>query len=138
MAKGAEALSESQLADLVTYRVNERDGGTMSKSDVKRVIGAFKEEVVDCLVNGYKVKLNGLASFEAKLVPEKKKGEPVRNPATGETAPRAKTTPAGFKGSVRVSPSIKSKFPATKSSNGRELAIKLVGTKAARKAGVGV
>jgi nucleoid DNA-binding protein len=139
MAKkaGAEALSEGQFVELVNERLGEAEV-SVNKADLRKIVTAVKDEIVDCIVNGYKVKLNGVASFEAKFVPEKKKGEPVRNPATGETAPRAKTTPAAFKGSVRVSPSIKAKFPPTKSSDGRDLAVRLVGKAAARKGGVRV
>lgn len=120
-AKGAKPLSESEFIDEVVNRL----GGAMPKTQVRAVVKAMKEEIADCLANGYKVTLTGLVRFEPKFVPEKKKGEPVRNPSTGETAPRAKTVPASFKAKAFASSSLKKVFPTIKSSAGTELAKQL-------------
>jgi nucleoid DNA-binding protein len=121
---GPIPLTEAQFIDELLKRC---DG--MSKADVKLVVKAFKEEVVDCLTNGYKVSLSGLVRFEPKYVGEKKKGEMVRNPATGETQPRAASVPASFRAKAYASSAIAKQFPTTRSSVGKALATQLAPAK---------
>lgn len=126
-SSGPEPLSESAFIGEVTRRVNLglTEEKQLHPTIVRLVVKAFKEEVIDCLKNGYKVTLNGLVRFEPKYVTPKPKGEMVRNPGTGETAPRAAAIPASFTSKAFMSSAIKKVFPSTKTKAGIALAEQL-------------
>lgn len=113
--KGPVAVKE---ADVIAS-VAERSG--VDPATVRNVVKALKADVVDRVVRGERVNLQGLAKFEPKLVAGKKKGELVRNPRTGETTPRPESIPASFKVKASASSSIKKLFPAVKSAAGKRL-----------------
>lgn len=85
----------------------------------------FKKTVAECLAEGNQVSLTGLLRMEPRLVPEKKKGEMVRNPSTGETRPRAASEPASFKVKAFASSSLRAIFPAVRTAAGKRLAEQL-------------
>lgn len=118
-------MTESQLVDELCKRLGVDEESKITRTDVRKFIKAFKEEVTECLVMGYKVSLSGLVRFEPRYVPEKPKGVLVRNPATGESAPRAKAVPASFKAKAFASSTIKRQFPTIRSAAGKTLANKL-------------
>jgi len=115
MPKKLSSVTEAQLVKDIAYSL------AMPQSDVKKVIDAFKEEVVDHLVSGTKVNLVGFGSWTPVYVKPKRKGEMVRNPSTGEEAPRAKAVDAAFKVKASASPSLKTKFPKVKTAPGAKL-----------------
>ena len=118
--KGAIPLSEAELIDEVVSRL-ESAKVELSKAQVKTVVKALKEEVADCLQNGYKVNLSGLVIFTPKVRAGKKKGTVVRNPQTGETSTIKKDMPDEFKVGARVSKGVVDGFPSLKSNAGQEL-----------------
>lgn len=113
--KGAITLTESQFASELAKRLD------VSESEVKKFIKGFKAEVVDCLANGYKVSFAGLVRFEPKYVSAKAKGEMVRNPGTGEMAPRKVAEPASFKAKAFASSAIAKFFPSLRTNAGKAL-----------------
>lgn len=135
--KGPTPLTEAQFVKELTGRINGadvkyagEDGKRYTLPDlderaVKAILGAVKAEVISCVTNGYKVTLNQFGRFEPVFVPEKKKGEMVRNPTTGETKPRAEGVPAGFKAKAFMSSTVKNLFPSTRTNAGKELMAKL-------------
>lgn len=132
--KGPTPLTEAQFVKELTGRINGadvkyagEDGKRYTLPDlderaVKAILGAVKAEVVDCVTNGYKVTLNQFGRFEPVFVPEKKKGEMVRNVATNQMQPRAEGVPAGFKAKAFMSSSVKNLFPSIRSNAGKQLA----------------
>ena len=71
------ALTQSQLVTAVADRAE------LSKSDVKRVLAALEEVVLEEIGNAQKVRIGGLAQLTVRVKPAQKKRK-GRNPATGE------------------------------------------------------
>lgn len=115
--RGPISLSESDLAGLVATRV----GNGFSKTDVSNVIKAIKAEISECMQQGYKVSLTGLVIFTPGVRAGKKKGQEVRNPATGETKTLTADQPPKFKVRATVSQPVIRGFPTLRSKAGQEL-----------------
>lgn len=123
--KGAQPLSESELVDEVVDRLED-----FSKAQVKNVVKALKEEIADCLANGYKVSLSGLLTLTPTAKPGRKKGTKVRNPFDGTEKTLRTDEPDKFKVKAKVSSSIVNKqFPSVKSKAGQELLAQLSASK---------
>src|SRR3954452_5626424 len=75
--KGRMALTQTQLAQEVADRAE------VTRADVKRVLAALEEIVLEELGNAEKVKTGGLAQLHARVRPATK-ARKGRNPATGE------------------------------------------------------
>lgn len=118
MATTAHPLTEAQFAKELSKRL----GDGVSDAQTREFLKAFKEEVTDCLINGYKVTLSGLVRFEPKYVAAKPKGELVRNPATGEMQKRAAAVPASFRAKAYASSAVTKFFPSIRTKTGQELA----------------
>ena len=71
------ALTQSQLVGAVADRAE------LSKSDVKRVLAALEDVVLEEIGNAQKVRIGGLAQLTVRVKPAQKKRK-GRNPATGE------------------------------------------------------
>ncbi len=71
------ALTQSQLVTAVADRAE------LSKSDVKRVLAALEDVVLEEIGNAQKVRIGGLAQLTVRVKPAQKKRK-GRNPATGE------------------------------------------------------
>ena len=71
------ALTQSQLITAVADRAE------LNKSDVKRVLAALEEVVLEEIGNAQKVRIGGLAQLTVRVKPAQKKRK-GRNPATGE------------------------------------------------------
>lgn len=119
---GAVKLSEGDFVAEICKRVPE-----LSERQVRKVVTALKEEVIDCLTNGYTVPLTGLVTFEPTAKPGRKKGTVVRNPFDGTEKTLRADEPPVFGAKIKRSPSIKSKFPAIKSADGKALYKALTG-----------
>lgn len=113
-----ESLSYAEFTDEMMKRL---DGTGISRVDAKKVLKAFEEEVIDCAANGYKVSVPGFVRFQPRYVAAKRKGEMVRNPTTGETAPRAVGVPASFKLKAFVSSSAAKRLPDPARAAGKNL-----------------
>jgi nucleoid DNA-binding protein len=70
-------LTQTQLATEIAERAD------MSRADVKRVLEALEEVVLDELAEGQKVRIGGLVQLVVR-VKEATKARKGRNPATGE------------------------------------------------------
>ncbi len=71
------ALTQSQLVGAVADRAD------LNKSDVKRVLAALEDVVLEEIGNAQKVRIGGLAQLTVRVKPAQKKRK-GRNPATGE------------------------------------------------------
>src|SRR4051795_4109323 len=71
------ALTQTQLAQEIADRAD------VTRADVKRVLAALEEVVLDELADAAKVKIRGLAQLTARVRPATKSRK-GRNPATGE------------------------------------------------------
>ncbi len=71
------ALTQSQLVGAVADRAE------LNKSDVKRVLAALEDVVLEEIGNAQKVRIGGLAQLTVRVKPAQKKRK-GRNPATGE------------------------------------------------------
>jgi len=71
------ALTQTQLAQEIADRAD------VSRADVKRVLAALEEVVLDELAEAEKVKIGGLVQLTVRMRPATK-ARPGRNPATGE------------------------------------------------------
>jgi nucleoid DNA-binding protein len=120
MAKGAIALSESDLINELYTRLTD-GGAEVSQAEVRRFVKAFKEEVTDCLVNGYKISLTGLLTITPSAKPGRKKGTKVRNPFDGTTKTLRADELDKFVVKAKVSASVRNQFPSTKSAAGQAL-----------------
>jgi hypothetical protein len=132
---GPIPLTEKQFANEVGKRLvasgaidtfaKKATNGGLDEKDVQKLgtalVKAFKAETVDCITNGYKVTLSNLLRIEPRFVPEKPKGEMVRNPGTGETKPRAKAEPASFTVKAFASKALRNSFPSLRSKAGKDL-----------------
>lgn len=115
MPKKLNSVGTMQLVKDVAFATGYPQG------EVREIVSALSAEIVDYLVGGNKVSLTGFVTFKPSYVPEKKRGELVRNPATGEMMKRAKAEPASFRVKATASPSIKKQFPSVKSAAGAKL-----------------
>ena len=70
-------LTQSQLADAVAERAD------FTRSDVKKVLAALEEVVLEEIGNAEKVKIGNLVQLTVRLKPATKARQ-GRNPATGE------------------------------------------------------
>ena len=70
-------LTQTQLATEIAERAD------MTRADVKRVLEALEEVVLDELADGQKVRIGGLVQLVVR-VKEATKARKGRNPATGE------------------------------------------------------
>src|SRR5262245_36893605 len=113
---GAIALSE---AEFIEETVKRLPGFTQSQ--VRKVVTALKEELVDCVTQGYKVSLSGIASFEPVVKPGRKKGTVVHNPFNGTSKTLRSDEPDKFMLRVKKSPAVSRKFPSIKTAAGKEL-----------------
>ena len=125
--RGPKPLSEAELIDETTARAG------MARSEVRKVVKALKEEIADCLTNGYKVSLTGLVTFEPQAKPGRKKGTVVRNPFDGSEKKLKSDEPDKFKVKARASGTIANGFPSVKSKAGQELLKQLAKPKAKKK-----
>src|SRR3954464_2806994 len=71
------ALTQTQLAQEIADRAD------VSRADVKRVLAALEEVVLEELGNAEKVKIGGIVQLAVRLRPATK-ARKGRNPATGE------------------------------------------------------
>lgn len=71
------ALTQSQLVTAVADRAE------LNKSDVKRMLAALEDVVLEEIGNAQKVRIGGLAQLTVRVKPAQKKRK-GRNPATGE------------------------------------------------------
>jgi nucleoid DNA-binding protein len=115
MAKNLSTVSEATLVKDVAFATG------YPQREVRDILSAVKDEIVDNLVDGSKVNLMGLVRFTPSYVAAKKKGELVRNPATGEMIKRAAGVPASFRVKASASSAIKKQFPSVASSAGKKL-----------------
>lgn len=140
--KGAEPLTEKQFlyevagrvgSDFISPAILKRSAaeGTVSPGDretiLRAALTAIKDEIVDCVVQGYKVNLTGLASFEGVVKPGRPKGTVIRNPFDPDAKEKKLKADEPDKFAVKVSKSsaITGKFPTLKSKDGQELHAKL-------------
>lgn len=128
-SKGATPLSESELIDEVLKRLEGNGGEGWTKADVKQAVKAIKDEIEDCLINGYKVSLGGLLTLTPVAKPGRKKGAKVRNPFDGTTKTLRSDEPDKFKIKAKVSSTIVKSFPSSTSAAGRELLTQLTPAK---------
>jgi nucleoid DNA-binding protein len=121
LTMAATSMSEADFVDRLAANLGEFEyvGGVRG---AKMWLKEFKRTLTECVAEGNKVNLSGLLKIEPRYVAEKPAGEMVRNPGTGETAPRPETVPATFKAKATASASIKKAFPPITSSKGKALA----------------
>jgi nucleoid DNA-binding protein len=115
-SNGAVPLSE---AELIEETVKRLPGFT--KNQVRQVVTALKEEIVDCVTQGYKVGLSGIVAFEPTVKAGRKKGTVVHNPFDGTSKTLRADEPDKFVLKVRRSTAIGKKFPTLRTAAGREL-----------------
>jgi nucleoid DNA-binding protein len=120
----AQTLNEVAFAKEFAKRLGLDPEQKADLTEARRILTAFKDEVTDCLVNGYKVTLTNFVRFEPRFSPAKAMGEMVNVPGRGQQ-PRAKAEPAGFKAKAFTSESISAAFPSIRSKAGQELAATL-------------
>ncbi len=118
--KGAIPLTEAELIAEVHTRI-ENDGGGIPKATVTAVVKALKAEMVDCLINGYKVGLSGVFSLTPTAKAGRKKGTVVRNPFDGSTKTLRSDEPDKFKVKAKASPAVLKEFPGVRSAAGADL-----------------
>lgn len=124
MAKGATPLTEGELIEETLKRV---DG--LSKAQVRAVVKALKEEIADCVQNGYKVSLTGLLTITPRSKPGRKKGTKVRNPFDGTEKTLRSDEPDKFVVKAKMSSTVASGFPSVKSQAGAALVKQLAPAK---------
>ena len=71
------ALTQNQLVNILADRAE------LNKSDVKRVLTALEDVVLEEIGNAQKVRIGGLVQLTVRVKPAQKKRK-GRNPATGE------------------------------------------------------
>lgn len=118
---GAIALTEGDFVKEFAKRLGLDAEKPADVKEAKRILAAFKAEMIDCVINGYKVTLNGFGRFEARYVPAKLKGEMVRAPGSTELKPRATGEPESFKAKAFMSPAVSKQFPSTRTKAGKSL-----------------
>jgi nucleoid DNA-binding protein len=114
---GAISLSESEFIEETAKRLN----GSFTTGQVKQVVSALKEELVDCVTQGYKVTLQGIVSFEPVVKAGRAKGTVVRNPFDGTSKKLRSAEPDKFVLKVKRSPAVSKRFPTIKSASGKAL-----------------
>jgi nucleoid DNA-binding protein len=70
-------LTQTQLVDEIASRAES------SRADIKRVLAALEEVVLEQIANAEKVKIGGVVQLDVRVRPATK-ARPGRNPATGE------------------------------------------------------
>ena len=130
MAKGPIPLNESDLV----HEIGLRLPGT-PESQIRKFLTAFKDEVTDCIISGYKVNLTGLCSFEPVVKAGRKKGTQIRNPFKPDEPPKTLRAdePDKFMVKIKKSPSLTAKFPTVRSGAGQDLHEQLAGKPRARR-----
>jgi nucleoid DNA-binding protein len=113
---GAIALSEAELIEETVKRLPD-----MTASQMRKVLTALKEEIVDCVTQGYKVSLSGIVSLEPTVKAGRKKGTVVHNPFDGTSKTLRADEPDKFVLKVRRSSSISNKFPTLRTADGKAL-----------------
>jgi len=140
--KWPKALSESEFIEEALKRMDGRlpaDFAGMSdaaKTKVMRAaLTAFKEELVDCVTQGYKVNLTGVASFEPVVKLGRPKGTVVTNPFKPDAKPKTLNADEPDKFAVKIgkSSAFTAAFPSLKSADGKELYAKLPRPKRTKK-----
>jgi DNA-binding protein HU-beta len=96
------ALTQTQLLDEIAARAD------YSRADVKRIMTALEEVVLDQISQAEKVKIAGVVQIDVRIRPATKK-RPGRNPATGEEITIA-AKPASV--SIKARPLAKAKAAA--------------------------
>lgn len=119
--RGPEPLSEAGLIEEIHTRLDS----TVSKADVKVVVKALKEEIAECLQNGYKVTLTGLMIITPSVKPGRKKGDKVYNPFDGTTKTLRADEPPKFNAKASISSVVKNGFPDPKKTDGAALVAQL-------------
>ena len=136
--KGAKPLTEADVFEEIAKRLGSdfipsaiikrlASDGELSHNDsvtvIRTVVRGLKDEMIDCIVQGYKVSLTGLASFEPVVKAGRKKGTEVRNPFKPDEPPKVLRAdePDKFALKISKSPAVGAKFPTLKSSAGKEL-----------------
>lgn len=138
--KGAKPLSEAELFEEVAKRLGNGfipaavvkrlasdDADDKQDADtatiVRAVVRALKEEIVDCVIQGYSINLTGLAAFEPVVKAGRKKGTIVRNPFDPDAKPKTLKAdePDKFALKVKKSASVGAKFPSLRSTDGQSL-----------------
>lgn len=114
--KGAIPLTEAELVEETLKRLPG-----FTKNQVRQVVSALKEEIVDCVIQGYKVGLSGVVSFEPYVKAGRKKGSVVRNPFDGTTRTLRADEPDKFMLKVKRSSAVTKKFPTLRTAAGRTL-----------------
>ena len=125
---GATKLTYSEFKAEVAKRLPGVDAKTINK-----VLGAFTEEVTDCVVNGYAVQVPGLFSIEPVVKAGRKKGTVVRNPFDGTEKTLRGDEPDKFVVKLKKSSSLARKFPTLRTTAGKELHGKLTAKAGKRK-----
>lgn len=114
---GATALSEAELI----HELGKRLPG-IPAATIKAVVKGFKEEVTECLSQGYKITLSGLLTITPGSKPGRKKGTVVRNPFDGTSKTLRADEPDKFFVKAKASTlTILKSFPTVKSAKGQEL-----------------
>ena len=80
-------LTKAELVDLIFEKAG------LNKTEGKRLVELFYEEISSHLERGERVKLSGFGNFEVRDKPER----PGRNPKTGETIKIAESKTIKFK-----------------------------------------
>jgi nucleoid DNA-binding protein len=87
----------------------------------RAVIEHLRDEVIGWAAEGYSVSIPRLVKFQVRHQPAKRKGELVRNPATGEMAPRKEGVPESFKLKAFALPTASEGLPTAKTKEGKAL-----------------
>jgi nucleoid DNA-binding protein len=115
-SNGAIPLSEAELIEETVKRLPG-----VTQSQMRKMLTALKEEIVDCVTQGYKVSLSGVASFEPTVKAGRKKGTVVHNPFDGTSKTLRADEPDKFVLKVKKSSAISRKFPTLRTAAGKEL-----------------
>lgn len=103
------------------HEVYNRIGGEVSKADIAKILAATAEELGDCLANGYKVNMSGIANFTPRVKAGRKKGTVVRNPFDGTTKTLRADEPDKVSIGVRCPAPLKNAMPSPKTAAGQAL-----------------
>jgi nucleoid DNA-binding protein len=112
--KGASPLTEREFVDELHKRLPE----SISRAQAGAVVKALKEELTDCMANGYKITLGGVLTLTPTVKPGRKKGDKVRNPFDGTTKTLRADEPPKYKVKAKVSSTVVKAFPSPKSKDG--------------------
>lgn len=101
--------------------VAEHRTDTLSKAQIKHAVEAIAEELGDCMANGYKVSIPGVAIFTPRAKAGRKKGTVVRNPFDGSEKTLKKDEPDSVVVKVKAAGRLKDALPSPTSKAGAEL-----------------